>query len=102
LRLAASIDSVQGLKTNQAQLKGSSKMAGCKKSRGPNNPKMKSNRAALKRFTVTGTGLIKYPSKGKSHCLSNKSRKRKRQLLKAGYLNKGDAARCERSIPYLF
>lgn len=77
-------------------------MAGCNKARGKNHPKMKSNRATLKRLRVTGTGLIKYPSKGKSHCLSNKSRKRKRQLLKAGYLNRGDAARAERAIPYLF
>ena len=63
---------------------------------------MKSNRGAMKRFSVTGTGLIKVPSKGKSHCLSNKNRKRKRMLLKAGYLNKGDALRTERMIPYLF
>lgn len=77
-------------------------MAGCNKARGFNSPKMKSNRAALKRVSVTGTGLIKVPAKGKSHCLSNKNRKRKRQLLKARYMNKGDAARAERSIPYLF
>lgn len=77
-------------------------MAGCNKKRGLNSPKMKSNRGAMKRLSVTGTGRIKVPSKGKSHCLSNKNRKRKRMLLKAGYLNKGDAARTERMIPYLF
>ncbi len=77
-------------------------MAGCKKSRGLSNPKMKSKRSFLKRFTVTASGLIKHPSKGKSHCLSNKSRKRKRQLVKAGYLNKGDAARVARALTYLF
>ncbi|MES2503611.1 MAG: 50S ribosomal protein L35 [Myxococcota bacterium] len=77
-------------------------MAGCNKARGKNSPKMKTNRAAAKRLRVTGTGKIKVPSKGKSHCLSNKNRKRKRQLLKAGYMNKGDSARAERSIPYLF
>ncbi len=77
-------------------------MAGCNKMRAKNSPKQKSNRGAMKRFSVTGTGLIKVPSKGKSHCLSNKNRKRKRMLLKAGYLNKGDALRTERMIPYLF
>jgi large subunit ribosomal protein L35 len=77
-------------------------MAGCKKTRGRNKPKMKSKRAALKRFTVTASGLIKHPSKGKSHCLSNKNRKRKRQLVKAGYLNKGDAARIARGLTHLF
>jgi large subunit ribosomal protein L35 len=76
-------------------------MAGCNKARGLNKPKMKSKRSMLKRFTVTGTGLIKVPSKGKSHCLSNKSRKRKRQLLKANYLNKGDAKRVARALTYL-
>ncbi|MBH1989359.1 MAG: 50S ribosomal protein L35 [Myxococcaceae bacterium] len=76
-------------------------MAGCNKKRGF-KPKMKSNRGAMKRLSVTGTGLIKVPSKGKSHCLSNKNRKRKRNLLKAGYLNKGDSLRTERMIPYLF
>ena len=77
-------------------------MAGCNKARGLSKPKMKSKRAALKRFTVTGTGKVKFPSKGKSQCLSNKSRKRKRQLLKANYMNKGDAARIERGLTYLF
>lgn len=77
-------------------------MAGCKKSRGLGKPKQKSNRAALKRLSVTATGLIKVRSKGKSHCLSNKNRKHKRALLKADYLNKGDALRTKRMIPYLF
>ncbi|MEI6805126.1 MAG: 50S ribosomal protein L35 [Myxococcaceae bacterium] len=77
-------------------------MAGCNKKRGKSSPKQKSNRGAMKRLSVTGSGLIKVPSKGKSHCLSNKNRKRKRSLLKAGYLNKGDALRTERMIPYLF
>lgn len=76
-------------------------MAGCKKSRGLSKPKMKSNRSAVKRFKKTATGLIKFPSKGKSHCLSNKSRKRKRQLLKSNYLNTGDAARIARALVYL-
>ena len=77
-------------------------MAGCNKQRGLNSPKMKSNRGAMKRLSVTGTGLIKTPRKGKSHSLSNKNRKHKRRLLKAGYLNTGDADRTKRMIPYLF
>ena len=64
-------------------------MAGCKKTRG-NKPKMKTNRAAAKRFTVTGSGLVKFASKGHRHCLSNKSRKRKRQQRKANYMTPGD------------
>lgn len=73
-------------------------MANCKKSRGLGKPKMKSKRASLKRFSVTGNGLIKFARKGKSHVLSNKSRKRKRQLLKAGYMQTGCANRIKRAL----
>jgi len=66
-------------------------MAGCNKARGKNKPKMKSNRAAKKRFSITGKGFIKHASKGRRHCLSNKSRKRKRQLVKAKFLSASDA-----------
>ncbi len=76
-------------------------MAGCKKSRGRGKPKMKTNRGAAKRFKKTGSGKIKYSAKGHRHCLSNKSRKHKRQELKARYLTKGDAKLVARQIPYL-
>lgn len=75
-------------------------MAGCNKKRG-DKPKMKTNRAAAKRFTVTGTGLVKFASKGHRHNLSNKSRKRKRQQRRANYMVKGDAGLVARQIPYL-
>lgn len=71
-------------------------MAGCKKSRA-DKPKMKTKRAAAKRFSLTGTGLMKFKRKGLRHCLSNKNRKRKRGLRQAGYLRPQDAkllARC--------
>ena len=61
-------------------------MAGCKKSRGNNKPKMKYSRSIAKRFSVTKNGLIKHSAKGKRHCLSNKSRKRKRRLSTTKYL----------------
>ncbi len=77
-------------------------MAGCNKLRGKSNPKFKSNRSAIKRVSVTSSGLIKKPSKGKSHCLSSKNRKHKRRLLKAGHMSKHDSARIRRFIPYLF
>ena len=76
-------------------------MAGSKKSRGI-KPKMKTNRAAAKRFTVTGSGKVKFASKGHRHCLSNKSRKQKRQQRKANYMTAGDQRLVERLIPYLF
>lgn len=73
-------------------------MAHCNKARGQGKPKMKSKRNALKRFSVSGNGLIKFARKGKSHILSNKSRKRKRQLLKAGYMRTGCANRIKRAL----
>lgn len=75
-------------------------MAGCNKKRG-DKPKMKTNRAAAKRFTVTGTGKVKFASKGHRHNLSNKSRKKKRQQRLANYMVKGDAGLVARQIPYL-
>ncbi len=46
-------------------------------------PKMKSNRAAKKRFKLTGTGKVKREKAYRSHILTKKSTKRKRHLRKA-------------------
>jgi large subunit ribosomal protein L35 len=43
-------------------------------------PKMKTNSGAKKRFKVTGTGAIKRQKANRSHILTHKSRKRKRNL----------------------
>lgn len=43
-------------------------------------PKMKTNRAAAKRFKVTGTGRIRRPKAGGQHGMIGKSRKRRRRL----------------------
>ena len=43
-------------------------------------PKMKSHRGAAKRFSITGTGKVKRAKAGKSHILTKKSSKRKRNL----------------------
>ena len=43
-------------------------------------PKIKTNRAAAKRFRVTGSGKIKRNKGYKRHILSSKGKKRKRQL----------------------
>ena len=73
-------------------------MAGCKKSRGLNKPKIKSNRATKKRFTLTGSGLVKYKKKGLRHGMSNKNRKQKRNLRKAGIMSPGDARLVMRAL----
>jgi large subunit ribosomal protein L35 len=43
-------------------------------------PKMKTNRAAAKRFKVTGSGRVRRPKGGGQHCMIGKSRKRTRRL----------------------
>ena len=43
-------------------------------------PKMKTNKSVAKRFKITGTGKVKRRQANKSHILTKKSQKRKRQL----------------------
>ena len=46
-------------------------------------PKMKSHRGARKRFSVTGYGKVKRSKAYKSHILTKKTSKRKRNLRRA-------------------
>lgn len=51
-------------------------------------PKMKTKSSAKKRFTLTGTGKIKRRHAFKSHILTKKSTKRKRNLTYPAILDK--------------
>jgi large subunit ribosomal protein L35 len=53
-------------------------------------PKMKVNPGAKKRFSLTGTGKIKRKHAFKSHILTKKSTKRKRNLTYGGLVDKAD------------
>lgn len=53
-------------------------------------PKMKTNPGAKKRFSLTGTGKIKRKHAFKSHILTKKSTKRKRNLTYGGLVDKAD------------
>ena len=53
-------------------------------------PKVKTNSAAKKRFTFTGTGKIKRKHAYKSHILTKKSKKRKRNLGKISIVDKAN------------
>jgi large subunit ribosomal protein L35 len=53
-------------------------------------PKMKTNPGAKKRFALTGTGKIKRKHAFKSHILTKKSTKRKRNLTYFGTVHKSD------------
>lgn len=53
-------------------------------------PKMKSKSGAKKRFQLTGTGKIKRKHAYKSHILTKKTTKRKRNLTYSGLVAKTD------------
>ncbi|HEB83493.1 MAG TPA: 50S ribosomal protein L35 [Bacteroidetes bacterium] len=61
-------------------------------------PKMKTNRAAAKRFRRTGSGKLRRNRSYKSHILTKKSRDRKRKLSKAALVSSVDVKRVTRMI----
>ena len=64
-------------------------------------PKMKSHRGAAKRFKLTGTGKLKRAKAFKSHILTKKSSKTKRNLRKAGYVSEAQEKVIKKLLPYL-
>ncbi|MCR5175709.1 MAG: 50S ribosomal protein L35 [Anaerovibrio sp.] len=62
--------------------------------------KMKTRRAAAKRFTVTGSGELRRNKAYKSHILEKKSPKRKRNLRKAALVVVADKKRAIKCLPY--
>jgi large subunit ribosomal protein L35 len=63
-------------------------------------PKMKSNSGAKKRFKFTGSGKIKRKKAYKSHILTKKSSKRKRNLGKDTLVHKTNEDSVKRLLPY--
>lgn len=53
-------------------------------------PKVKTISSAKKRFKITGSGKIKRKHAFKSHILTKKETKQKRNLTKAGLVDKSD------------
>ncbi|MBI2231594.1 MAG: 50S ribosomal protein L35 [Deltaproteobacteria bacterium] len=64
-------------------------------------PKIKTNRAAAKRFRVTGSGKIKRNKGFKSHLLSSKGKKRKRHLRQGTLVSAVERKNIRKLIPYL-
>ena len=64
-------------------------------------PKMKTSRAAAKRFKVTGSGKLVRNKAYKSHILTKKSQKRKRNLRKATVLDQTNVKSMKKILPYL-
>jgi len=64
-------------------------------------PKMKTSRAAAKRFKLTGTGKLKRAKAFKSHILTKKSAKTKRNLRKTDYVSTSQEKVMKKILPYL-
>ena len=64
-------------------------------------PKLKTNRAAAKRFKATGTGKLKRNKAYKSHILTKKTTKRKRNLRHATITDATNVKNMKKVLPYL-
>lgn len=64
-------------------------------------PKMKTKRAAAKRFKLTGTGKLKRNKAYKSHILTKKTQKRKRNLRKPAITDATNVKNMKKVLPYL-
>ncbi|HRI65317.1 MAG TPA: 50S ribosomal protein L35 [Polyangium sp.] len=63
-------------------------------------PKMKTNRAAAKRFRVTGSGKIRRSKGGLNHGMQEKSKKRCRRLRKNDMVDSTMEVRVKLLLPY--
>ena len=64
-------------------------------------PKMKTTKAAAKRFKSTGTGKLKRNKAYKRHILTKKSQKRKRNLRKAAITDATNVKNMKKILPYI-
>ena len=64
-------------------------------------PKMKTSKSAAKRFKKTGTGKLRRMKAYKSHILTKKSTKRKRNLRKATITDATNVKNMKKILPYL-
>lgn len=63
-------------------------------------PKIKTLKAAAKRFKRTATGKLKRGCAYHSHILTKKTAKRKRHLRQSTLVSSADQAKVERMLPY--
>ncbi|MFW6080284.1 MAG: 50S ribosomal protein L35 [Desulfosalsimonas sp.] len=63
-------------------------------------PKIKTNRAAAKRFKRTGTGKFVFAKSHASHILTKKTRKRKRALRRKQVMDTTNLKAVRRMMPY--
>ena len=63
-------------------------------------PKMKTNKAASKRFKVTGKGRVRRSKAGCNHNMQEKSRKRLRRVRNNDMVDKTMEKHVKRMLPY--
>ena len=64
-------------------------------------PKMKTNRGAAKRFSMTGSGKIKRSKAFASHILTKKSTTRKRGLRQSDLVDSANFKSIKKILPYM-
>ena len=64
-------------------------------------PKLKTNRAAAKRFKKTATGQLKRNKAYKRHILTKKTTKTKRNLRKPAIVDSTNVKNMKKVLPYL-
>jgi large subunit ribosomal protein L35 len=64
-------------------------------------PKLKTRKAAAKRFQKSGSGKLLRRKAFKNHLLQHKSTKRKRTLTGLAVVNERDADNVQAMLPYL-
>lgn len=63
-------------------------------------PKIKTNKSAAKRVSFTKKGKIKRRQSYSRHLATSKTAKRKRQLRRTALVDKTDAGRIKKLVPY--
>ena len=64
-------------------------------------PKMKTNKAAKKRYSLTATGKVKRTTSGRRHLLANKTtRQKKSGKIQNAYADKTCEAGIKKMLPY--
>jgi len=61
-------------------------------------PKMKTHRGAAKRFSLTGSGKVKFKHAHLRHCLEHKQKTTKKKLVKTGIMVEADAKKVRRML----
>ena len=64
-------------------------------------PKIKTNRAAAKRFKATGTGKLKRNKAYRRHILTKKTTNNKRNLRKAAMMDQTNIKNMKKILPYI-